>query len=80
MFHIATAEDILSGKITDVYFERTQQVLEAEHLDAHVVAEFVVKKTPLKSPDIYPLERKNSERISKYLLFIPPISLNLTTL
>lgn len=46
MFHIATADDILSGKIADVYFERTQQVLQAENLDAHVVAEFVVKKFP----------------------------------
>jgi len=46
MLHIATEKDILAGKVTDVYFERTRQVLQAEKLDAHVVAEFVVKKFP----------------------------------
>ncbi len=46
MFHIASDEDILSGKVTDVYFERTRQILQAEGLDAHVVAEFVVKSFP----------------------------------
>ncbi len=46
MLQIATEKDILAGKVTDVYFERTRQVLQAEKLDAHVVAEFVVKKFP----------------------------------
>ncbi|MDQ7052217.1 MAG: nicotinate phosphoribosyltransferase [candidate division KSB1 bacterium] len=46
MLHIAPEDDILAGKVTDVYFERTRQVLQAENLDAHVVAEFVVKKFP----------------------------------
>lgn len=46
MFQIATAEDILAGKVTDIYFERTRQVMQAEKIDAHVVAEFVVKKFP----------------------------------
>lgn len=46
MFHIADDDDIISGKVTDVYFERTRQVLQAEQLDARVVAEFVVKKFP----------------------------------
>jgi nicotinate phosphoribosyltransferase len=39
-------EAILSGKVTDVYFERTKQILEAKGRRAHVVAEIVLKKFP----------------------------------
>lgn len=46
MFHIAGPEDILAGKVTDVYFERTKQILNALDKDAHVAVEFVVKKFP----------------------------------
>ncbi len=46
MFHIAGPEDILAGKVTDVYFERTKQILTALDKDAHVSVEFVVKKFP----------------------------------
>lgn len=45
-FHIATEEEILAGKVTDVYFERTRQILQAEDADKRVVAEFVVKSFP----------------------------------
>lgn len=45
-FHIATEEEILAGKVTDVYFVRTEQILQAEKADKRVVAEFVVKKFP----------------------------------
>ncbi len=46
MFHVATAEDILSGKVTDVYFERTKHILRSLGKDARVTVEFVVKKFP----------------------------------
>jgi len=50
MFHLATAEEIKSGKVTDVYFTRTKQILEAEGIHKRVVAEFVVKSFPGGSP------------------------------
>ncbi len=46
MFHIAGPEDILAGKVTDVYFERTKHILNRLGKDAHVSVEFVVKKFP----------------------------------
>jgi len=46
MFHIARPEDIKKGKVTDVYFERTRQVLSAKGIDTPVRAEFFVKKMP----------------------------------
>lgn len=49
MFHLATAEDILSGKVTDVYFERTRHILKSLGKDARVTVEFVVKKFPQPS-------------------------------
>ena len=45
-FHIASEEEIKSGKVTDVYFTRTHQVLEAAQVDKRVVVEFVVKEFP----------------------------------
>lgn len=45
-FHVATAEEIKSGQVVDVYFSRTKEILEAEKKDKHVVAEFVVKRFP----------------------------------
>ena len=45
-FHIATEEEVLAGKVTDVYFQRTRQILQAENADKPVVAEFVVKSFP----------------------------------
>lgn len=46
MFHISTPEDIKNGKVTDVYFERTLQVLKAKGVDKRVRAEFFAKKLP----------------------------------
>ena len=44
--HTALPEEILAGKVTDVYFERTRQILDAKGRRAHVVAEFILKKFP----------------------------------
>ncbi len=46
MFHIATEQDIINGKVTDVYFVRTKQILEAEKVNKTVKAEFIVKTFP----------------------------------
>lgn len=46
MFHIATPEEIKAGKVTDVYFVRTRQILEAEGIHKWVKAEFAVKRFP----------------------------------
>lgn len=46
-FHVASNEDIKSGKTTDIYFERSRQVLEAEGLtDRDVVAEVTLSSLP----------------------------------
>ncbi|GAI30875.1 unnamed protein product, partial [marine sediment metagenome] len=29
MFHIANADDIKKGRLTDIYFKRTEEILEA---------------------------------------------------
>ncbi|GAB4250576.1 nicotinate phosphoribosyltransferase [Deferrisoma sp.] len=42
----ASNDDILSGKVTDVYFTRTLRVLESEGIRKRVVAEFVAKSLP----------------------------------
>jgi nicotinate phosphoribosyltransferase len=46
MFHTAKSKDILQGKITDVYFERTLNVLRAEGVNPVVKAEFIAKTLP----------------------------------
>jgi len=50
MFHIASIEEIKEGKVTDVYFERTFQVLKAKGIDKWVKAEFIAKKLPYNWP------------------------------
>ncbi|HEY4643974.1 MAG TPA: nicotinate phosphoribosyltransferase, partial [Bacteroidota bacterium] len=50
MFHRASDEDIKQGKVTDIYFVRTVEVLKAKKLNKHVRAEFVVKKFPAHYP------------------------------
>ncbi|MCX5886845.1 MAG: nicotinate phosphoribosyltransferase, partial [Proteobacteria bacterium] len=50
MFHIASIEEIRKGKVTDVYFERTLQVLKAKGIDKRVKAEFICKKLPNNWP------------------------------
>lgn len=46
MFHIADPEDIKSGKLTDVYFDRTVKILKSKGIDKKVKAEFFAKKLP----------------------------------
>jgi len=44
MFHIASEEDIRSGKVTDVYFVRTKQILDVKNIDKKVKLEATLKK------------------------------------
>lgn len=46
MFHTAEADDILKGRITDVYFERTLKILQAKGVNPIVRAEFTAKSFP----------------------------------
>ncbi|HEX8948801.1 MAG TPA: nicotinate phosphoribosyltransferase [Dissulfurispiraceae bacterium] len=46
MFHTAEAADIIAGKITDVYFERTLRILKAKGINPTVKAEFIAKTLP----------------------------------
>ena len=46
MFHTADPQDIVSGKITDVYFERTLKILQAKGVNPVVKAEFIAKTLP----------------------------------
>ncbi len=50
MFHTAEPKDILDGKITDVYFERTLKILKAKKINPVVKAEFIAKSLPDKWP------------------------------
>ncbi|MBI5453420.1 MAG: nicotinate phosphoribosyltransferase [Deltaproteobacteria bacterium] len=45
-FHVADEEDIKSGRVTDVYFARTLEILESKGIDKRVRAEFFAKKLP----------------------------------
>lgn len=54
MFHTADTEDVLSGKITDVYFERTLRILKAKGINPIVKAEFIAKSFPINGHDNYP--------------------------
>lgn len=46
MFHTAEPQDIIAGKITDVYFERTLKILRAKGINPAVKAEFIAKNLP----------------------------------
>ena len=46
MFHTARDEDIKAGRITDVYFLRTREILDREKVDAAARAEVTVKGFP----------------------------------
>jgi nicotinate phosphoribosyltransferase len=46
MFHTADPDDILKGKITDVYFDRTLRILKAKGVNPVVKAEFIAKSLP----------------------------------
>ncbi|MFQ6013081.1 MAG: nicotinate phosphoribosyltransferase [Thermoplasmata archaeon] len=50
-FHIADESDILAGRTTDVYFQRTEEILQAEGKDAEpVVAEVTAGRLPQAWP------------------------------
>jgi len=46
VFHTAEPDDILNGRITDVYFERTLRILKARGINPTVKAEFIAKSLP----------------------------------
>jgi len=46
MFFTADPQDIIDGKITDVYFERALKILKARGIDPVVKAEFIAKNLP----------------------------------
>lgn len=46
MFHTADPKDIKEGKITDIYFARTIEILKAKKADKWVKAEFITKNLP----------------------------------
>ncbi len=46
MKSIASPEEIKAGKVTDVYFERTREILEARNIHKTVTAEFAAKSLP----------------------------------
>lgn len=46
MFYTADPQDILDGKITDVYFDRTLRILKAKGVNPVVKAEFFAKTLP----------------------------------
>lgn len=48
--HVASAAEILAGRTTDVYFERTLEVLEAEGADPRVAVEVRAKSLPREWP------------------------------
>lgn len=49
-FYLATETEIRSGETTDVYFERTVQIIKEAGLDREVRAEFSVKNLPGDAP------------------------------
>jgi len=50
MFFVANLDDIKKGKVTDVYFERTLEILKKKNIDKWVRAEFIVKRLPDNIP------------------------------
>ncbi len=50
MFLTADPQDIVEGKITDVYFERALRILKARGINPIVKAEFIAKNLPKKWP------------------------------
>jgi nicotinate phosphoribosyltransferase len=50
MFLTADPQEILEGKITDVYFERALKILKARNVNPAVKAEFIAKSLPKNRP------------------------------
>jgi nicotinate phosphoribosyltransferase len=46
MFHVAEEKEIMDGKVTDVYFNRTMEILEQKEINCKVKAEFAAKSLP----------------------------------
>ncbi|MBC7333976.1 MAG: nicotinate phosphoribosyltransferase [Actinobacteria bacterium] len=46
MFYIANEEDIKGGRVTDIYFKRTEAILKAKKIDVKVKAEVFLKGFP----------------------------------
>ncbi len=46
MFHIAGEEDIRKGRLTDIYFKRTEEILRSKKKNPMVTVEIMVKKFP----------------------------------
>ncbi|BDZ67083.1 nicotinate phosphoribosyltransferase [Methanobacterium ferruginis] len=46
MFHIAEEKEIMEGNVTDVYFQRTLEILKNKNINPKVRAEFVAKDLP----------------------------------
>ncbi len=46
MFHTANPKEIKEGKLTDIYFVRTMEILKAKKIDKWVKAEFIAKRFP----------------------------------
>lgn len=43
-FHMASPEEIKSGRVTDIYFQRAQQILQKKNIDKRVRLEVTMKK------------------------------------
>lgn len=50
MFHIATGQEIKRGEVTDVYFERTANILKVKGIEHRVTAEIQASSLPLNWP------------------------------
>jgi len=46
MFHVADKDEIIKGKVTDVYFARTKKILLQKNIHKQVKAEFTVSNLP----------------------------------
>ncbi len=45
-FYMANEDEIKSGKTTDIYFIRTEEILRKKNINKHVIAEFTVQSLP----------------------------------
>ena len=50
LFQIASADEVIAGRTTDIYFERTLRILKARGINKHVVAEVRAKELPSGHP------------------------------
>ena len=50
MFHIASENEIKEGKVTDVYFKRTEEILKKKRIKRKVAMEVVAHNFPVDYP------------------------------